>query len=402
MGMARAALTCFAPFAAAYFIGFVFRTINAIVGADLAADMGLDAAGLGLLTSGYFFAFAVFQLPLGILLDRFGPRRVEGTLLLVAALGAILFASASSIAGLTAARVVIGIGVSGCLMGAIKANVQFWPRERLPLLNAAIMASGGLGALAAALPVEWLLRVSDWRTVFLVLAVPTAAVSLLMLWLVPEKTAGERTTLRELLRGLGQIYRSPVFWRIAPSAFIGQAVFMTYHSLWAGLWMRDVIGLERAGAAAQLSLFAIAMIPAYLGGGALADRLLRRGLAPHRIFVAFVAAYLVVQTAIALSPGPGSEMLWIAYSITGTGMVVSFSLLTPSFPAAYAGRVNTALNLMVFVAAFSMQVGIGTVISLVAAEDPSLAPLGHRLSFVGLLAVQAACFLWLLWPRPAP
>jgi MFS family permease len=144
------------------------------------------------------------------------------------------------------------------------------------------------------------------------------------------------------------------------------------------------------------------MIPAYLGGGALADRLLRRGLAPHRIFVVFVAAYLVVQTAIALSPGPGSEMLWIAYSITGTGMVVSFSLLTPSFPAAYAGRVNTALNLMVFVAAFSMQVGIGTVISLVAAEDPSLAPLGHRLSFVGLLAVQAACFLWLLWPRPAP
>lgn len=399
VGSVRAALTCFVPFAAAYFIGFVFRTINAIIGADLAADMDLDAAGLGLLTSGYFFAFAVFQLPLGILLDRFGPRRVEGTLLLVAALGAILFASASSVAGLTAARVVIGIGVSGCLMGAIKANVQFWPRERLPLLNGTIMASGGLGALAAALPVEWLLRVSDWRTVFLVLAVPTAAVALLMLWVVPEKTQAERTTLRDLLRGLWQIYRSPVFWRIAPSAFIGQAVFMTYHSLWAGLWMRDVIGLERAGAATQLSLFAIAMIPAYLGGGALADRLMRRGLAPHRIFVVFVAAYLGVQAAIALAPGPGSEMLWIAYSVTGTGMVVSFSLLTPSFPPAYAGRVNTALNLMVFVAAFSMQVGIGAVIAWFAADDPSRAALGHRASFVGLLAVQAIGFIWLLWPR---
>ena len=399
-GATRAILTCFVPFAAAYFIGFVFRTINAIIGADLVADMGLDAAGLGLLTSGYFFAFAVFQLPLGILLDRFGPRRVEGTLLLVAAIGALLFASASSIAGLTAARVVIGIGVSGCLMGAIKANVQFWPRERLPLLTGTIMASGGLGALAAALPVEWLLRVSDWRTVFLVLAVPTAAVALLMLWIVPEKTQAERTTLRDLLRGLGQIYRSPVFWRIAPSAFIGQAVFMTYHSLWAGLWMRDVIGLDRVGAAAQLSLFAIAMIPAYLGGGALAERLLRHGFAPHRIFVVFVAAYLAVQAAIALAPGPGSELLWLAYSMTGTGMVISFSLLTPSFPPTYAGRVNTALNLMVFVAAFSMQVGIGVVISFVAGPDPSLTPLGHRASFLGLLAVQAACFLWLLWPRP--
>lgn len=401
VGLARAILTCFVPFAAAYFIGFVFRTINAIIGADLAADMGLDAAGLGLLTSGYFFAFAVFQLPLGLLLDRFGPRRVEGTLLLVAALGAVLFASASSIAGLTAARAIIGIGVSGCLMGAIKANVQFWPRDRLPLLNGTIMASGGLGALAAAMPVEWLLRISDWRTVFLVLAVPTAAVALLMLWIVPERSVGERTTLRELLHGLGQIYRSPVFWRMAPSAFIGQAVFMAYHSLWAGLWMRDVIGLERAGAAAQLSLFAIAMIPAYLGGGAIADRLLRSGLAPHRIFVVFVAAYLAVQTAIALAPGPGSEVLWIAYSMTGTGMVISFSLLTPSFPPAYAGRVNTALNLMVFVSAFAMQVGIGAVVTLFAGGDPALAPLGHRASFVGLLAVQAACFIWLLWPRRA-
>lgn len=399
VGPARAILSCFVPFAAAYFIGFIFRTINAIIGADLAADMGLDAAGLGLLTSGYFFAFAIFQLPLGILLDRFGPRRVEGALLLVAAAGAILFAAASSVAGLTAARAVIGIGVSGCLMGAIKANVQFWPRERLPLLNGAIMASGGLGALAAALPVEWLLRVSDWRTVFLVLAVPTAAVALLMLWIVPEKTQAERTTLRDLLRGLGQIYRSPVFWRIAPSAFVGQAVFMAYHSLWAGLWMRDVIGLDRAGAAAHLSLFAIAMIPAYLGGGALAERLLRYDLAPHRIFAAFVSAYLTVQAAIALSPGPGSEPLWVAYSITGTGMVISFSLLTPSFSPAYAGRVNTALNLMVFVAAFLMQVGIGTLITLLAGDDPSRVPLGHRASLIGLLAVQAACFVWLLWPR---
>jgi len=399
--LAHSILTCFVPFAAAYFIGFVFRTINAVIGADLAADMGLDAAGLGLLTSGYFFAFAVFQLPLGLLLDRFGPRRVEGTLLLVAALGAVLFATASSVAGLTAARAVIGIGVSGCLMGAIKANVQFWPRERLPLLNGTIMASGGLGALAAALPVDWLLRISDWRTVFLVLAVPTALVALLMLWIVPEKTQAERTTLRDLLRGLGQIYRSPVFWRLAPSAFIGQAVFMAYHSLWAGLWMRDVIGLDRAGAAAQLSLFAIAIIPAYLGGGALADRLLRRGMAPHRIFVVLVAAYLIVQAAIAVAPGAGSEALWIAYSITGTGMVVSFSLLTPSFPAAYAGRVNTALNLMVFVAAFSMQLGIGAVIAWLAGDDPSRVPLGHRASFIGLLAVQAACFVWLLWPRRA-
>lgn len=390
VGVVRATLVCFLPFAVGYFISFVFRTINAVAGPDIAGELGLDAAALGFVTSAYFLAFAVMQLPVGMALDRFGPRRVEATLLLVAALGAVVFAQTDGLAGLTVGRALIGAGVSCCLMASIKANVMFWPREKLPLLNGLIMAFGGLGATAAALPVEWLLQANGWRSVFTLLAIPTALIAAAIFFVVPERSVEERTSLNELLRGLGSIYRSPVFWRLAPSAAIGQAVFMAYHSLWAGIWLRDVVRLERGAVAAQLSLFAIAMIPSYVFGGAFTGALLRRRLTPSAIFAGFVAAYMAVQIAILLYPE--LSMLWVAYSITGTGMVLSFALLTPSFTPALAGRVNTALNLQVFVIAFLIQTGVGALVSAFAAD-------GHRLALGILLSLQGIAFVWLVWPR---
>jgi MFS family permease len=392
----RAALVCFLPFAVGYFISFVFRTINAVAGPDIAGELDLDATRLGLVTSAYFLAFAAMQLPVGIALDRFGPRRVEATLLLVAALGAIVFAQADGLGGLTLGRALLGAGVSGCLMAAIKANVLFWPREKLPLLNGLIMGFGGLGATAAALPVEWLLQASGWRAVFTLLALPTVIIAAAIYFIVPERSVEERTSLGDLLRGLGSIYRSRVFWRLAPSAAIGQAVFMAYHSLWAGIWLRDVVALERGDVASQLSLFAIAMIPSYVGGGALTGALLRRGFSAPSLLAGFVAAYVVVQMAILL--WPERPMLWVAYSITGTGMVLSFALLAPSFTPSLAGRVTTALNLQVFVIAFGIQVGVGALVSLFAA-DGSGAATGHRLALAILVALQVVAFLWLIWPR---
>lgn len=395
-GPLRAALICFLPFAVGYFVSFIFRTINAVAGPDIAGELDLDAGQLGTVTGAYFLAFAVMQLPVGMALDRFGPRRVEATLLLVAALGSIVFAHAVGLGELTFGRALLGVGVSGCLMAAIKANVLFWPREKLPLLNGLIMGFGGLGATAAALPIEWLLQASGWRSVFMLLAVPTLAIAVAIFFIVPERSVAEHTSLRELLRGVGAIYRSPAFWRIAPSAAIGQAAFMAYHSLWAGLWLRDVVVLERRAVAAHLSLFAIAMIPSYILGGALTGRLMRQGIGGPAILAGFVAAYMAVQVAILLRPD--LPMLWVAYSMTGTGMVLSFALLTPAFPPALAGRVNTALNLQVFVLAFLMQSGIGALVSALSDGSSGIAT-GHRLGLSGLLALQGAAFIWLLWPR---
>ena len=124
-------LRVFIPFAFGYFLSYVYRTVNAVIAPDLVADAGLAPAALGLLTSAYFLAFAAFQIPLGVLLDRFGSRRVEAVLLVIAAAGAIVFALAEGVTGLIVGRALIGLGVSACLMAAFKAFSTWLPPERL-------------------------------------------------------------------------------------------------------------------------------------------------------------------------------------------------------------------------------------------------------------------------------
>ncbi len=169
--VASIVLLVFAPFASGYFLSYLLRTVNAAVAPHLTADIGVSPASLGLLTSAYFFSFAAFQLPLGMLLDRFGPRRVSASLLAIASLGSLLFGLAPDIATLTVARALIGLGMSSGLMAGFKANPLWWPGEKLPRVNGWFMAVGALGSLVATAPAALLLEHMHWRSVFLGLAV---------------------------------------------------------------------------------------------------------------------------------------------------------------------------------------------------------------------------------------
>ena len=193
------------PFACGYFLSYCYRSVNAIIAPDLVADLNLDAADLGLLTSVYFLAFALFQLPLGILLDRFGPRRVETTLLLVAASGALLFAYSETSGGLLLGRALIGMGVSACLMASFKTTASWFPRARVPAMNAWIMTAGGLGALSATRPVELALEFTDWRGVVSILGFATIAVAALLFFVVPERGDQSRHGFRQLIGGVAQV-----------------------------------------------------------------------------------------------------------------------------------------------------------------------------------------------------
>ena len=141
---ARVVVRVFLPFAAGYFLSYLYRTIKAVLSPYLVAELGLNAADLGLLTSVYFISFGAFQLPLGLLLDRFGPRRVEASLLLLAAVGAVLFARSHSAGELILGRALIGLGVSGCLMASFKAFVVWFPTARLPAVNGWVLAVAGI------------------------------------------------------------------------------------------------------------------------------------------------------------------------------------------------------------------------------------------------------------------
>ena len=189
--------TVFLPFAAGYFLSHVFRTVNAVIAEDLAASIGVGAGSLGLLTAAFLMTFAAAQIPVGILLDRYGPRRVAGGLLLFAAAGCVVFATGRGLVELAAGRALIGLGVSACLMAAVKAHAEWFPPDRLPFVNGAYLAAGSLGAIFATTPVAALLTVTDWRGLFLGLAVLSVAASAIVLAIV------QLDVLRRLLLGRG-------------------------------------------------------------------------------------------------------------------------------------------------------------------------------------------------------
>ncbi len=156
----RLALRVVLVFGAAYFLSYAFRAINAVIAPALMGDLQLSNADLGLLSSAYFVGFASLQLPLGIWLDKYGPRRTEASLLLFAALGAAIFASSDTLAGLWVGRALIGVGVSACLMAPYKAYRSWYPPERQSQLASWMLVFGTAGALATTVPVAEVLGLS--------------------------------------------------------------------------------------------------------------------------------------------------------------------------------------------------------------------------------------------------
>jgi hypothetical protein len=172
----RLILSVFLPFAAGYYLSFLFRTINASISPFLATDFGLGAAETGLLASVYFLVFAGAQIPIGVLLDRYGPRRVQSVLLVIAVGGTSLFGNADSFAELLIGRALIGLGVAAALMAGLKAIVMWFPRNRVAFVNGGMIMLGSLGAVTATASTDWLLTWIGWRGLFELLTVATLVV----------------------------------------------------------------------------------------------------------------------------------------------------------------------------------------------------------------------------------
>jgi MFS family permease len=388
-------LRLFLPFGLGYFVSYLFRTVNAVIAPDLVADLGLSSADLGLLTSAYFLAFAAFQLPLGVLLDRFGPRRIEALLLLIAAGGALLFAQAESLAGLILGRALIGFGVSACLMAAFKAFSSCLPSARLPFANGVQMVSGGLGALMATTPVQAVLQITDWRGVFILLAgLALLAAIAIFLFVADDSSAKVDVSLRDQLRGLRRVLTSRVFWQIAPWAVSSQSAYLSIQGLWSGPWLRDVAGYDRDAVAQMLWWIAVTMIIGYFGFGSLAERLARNGIRPARIATCGMGVFILIQLLLVLAPGYAT-VLWLGFGLFGTAGILTYAVLSQVFPAQLVGRCTTALNLLVFIGAFVAQWLIGAIIGWWSTDGiGGYQPAGYQVAFLVLIGAQLLTAAW--------
>ena len=387
-------LRIFVPFGVGYFFSYFLRNANAVIAPELTRELGLSATDLGLLTSAYLMTFAAAQLPLGILLDRYGPRRVESSLLLIAAAGCALFALGTTAQQLIIGRALIGLGVSACLMGAFKSFGLWFGVARQASLNAAIMAAGGLGALTASTPLSWAVPQFGWRTVFIALAI-AGLVAAIGIFSSPEKPGSASSeSLRQQLTGLASIFKSRPFWRFAPQSALIVGGFMAVQGLWAVPWLMNVSGLSREAAAHYLLLMGTGMLCGFIALATGVAPLARRGIPTERVLTVGMALGLVATGCIVFEVGPG-EPMWFALGLVFSVGNLAYALLQRHYDITLAGRANTALNLLVFGGAFAIQWGFGAALDALQESGYPLRS-AFQISFGTLLALQVASWLWFL------
>jgi MFS family permease len=381
-------------FAGAYLLSYLYRTVNAVISPELVRELGLAPSALGLMTSAYFVAFAAVQIPAGIMLDRFGPRRVEPALLVVAGTGALGFALAADVPGLLFARALIGLGVATCLMAPLKAISTWYASDRQASLASWVMVAGGLGALAATAPTELALRFVTWRTLFVALALATYAVAA-WIWLrVPDiPPQRHRGGFAAQWAGVREVFSHRRFWWIAPLGGFGMGSFMAIQGLWSVPYLMEVGGVDRAYAAQVLLAMGIVMLAGYSSVGAFATALARRGVRAPHLFVSGFSLNVAALAAI-VAGVPGSYLWWTLYGLGAVPNILAFAVLNEGFAKELAGRASTALNLAMFGGSFATQWGIGVIVDAARAALAIDTASALRLAFAATLALDVLTLVW--------
>ena len=396
----KTSVIVFLAFAAAYFCSTLVRAITATLSPALTQDFGLQARDLGLLAGGYFFGFAATQLPLGTWLDRYGPKRVILCFLSLAVLGCVAFSMATSFTSLLAARVLVGMGVSACLMAPLTGYRRWFDASALLRANSWMLMTGSLGMLASTLPVQWLMPLLGWRPMFWILAVMILATMGAIAYAVPrwhtdaaaaspsssEQSSEHSSEPRTDLPSYAEVWRSPYFRKMSPLAFFNYGGLVAIQTLWAGPWMVQVAGYTPLEAATGLFWINAVMLGTFWSWGMLNPWLVKHGWPTDRLLlwgVPLSVASLAVNIALGASTG---WLGWAVFCMTSSVMGLAQPTVGMSFRPALAGRALSAYNLVIFSGVFCVQWGIGLAIDAFAR-----AGLGPVARFQAAMGVFLCC-----------
>ena len=388
----------FLPFVAGYYLSFLFRSINALIAGQLSSELDLRADDLSLLTSVYFLTFAAAQIPIGVLLDRYGPRRIQSAFLVVAAAGAALFGASDNFLVLIAGRALIGLGVAAALSTGLKALILWFPKDRLTLLNGLMVMLAALGAVTATLPAELLLIYVSWRGLFELLAAVTAGCAVMIYLVVPEAASAAPISSGAVAAGLRAVYTDRRFWRLAPLSATCIGTAWALQGLWAAQWLTDVAGVDRAALVQHLFAMAVALSLGALLLGVTADRLRRRGIGPQVLLGLVATVFITAQLALILRWPLPSYILWAVVAAVGAATVLSYAILAEYFPKEIAGRANAALNVFHIGGAFVLQYTTGVVLQHWTPQAGHYPEIAYQIAFAVNVALQIVAWVWFALP----
>ena len=243
-----------------------YRSSNGVIAPDLMHELHVDVGDIGWSSGSFFVIFALLQIPIGVLFDRYGVRRVVSTMLIFAIIGSCLFSFAQSVGLLVVGRFLIGLGFAGGMAGSLVVLSRWHASSGFTRAMTLLFAFANIGSLLATLPLAMATDWVGWRTTFLALGGITGVVAVLFFAVVrdmPDDTADQARrplTLGESVRGIAEVFRVPGLLTVMPMIAIGYASIVTIVGLWGGPYLHDVYELDGVARGNLLSIMAIALV----------------------------------------------------------------------------------------------------------------------------------------------
>ena len=393
----RQALQIFLVLCGAYVASQFYRVANAAIAPELMAELSLSAEAMGGITGLFFLAFAAAQIPTGILLDRYGPRRTMTALFLVAVLGALTFAAANGGTVLAIGRILLGLGCAAGLMGSMVVIARWYPEERFAALSAMLFVVGGGGTLLATTPLSWAVEIIGWRGAFVAMAGLTGTFALMLFLFVRDAPPGHRDagkaveTWSEVVGGLRAVIANPQLWLVSAIQFVGYATVLTVVGLWGGPYLADVHGLDGVARGNVL----LALNVAVLVGVSLYGRIDRHTVRRKWLIVVGTLLTATVLALLALLEKPDfwtATVLLLLFAVVGSYVMLNHAFARAILPDHLIGRGLTFQNLAVFLGVAAIQSASGLIVGGFDSVDGKSPEIAYRwiFAFLAVLLVLAA------------
>lgn len=389
--MSFAAIKVFAVLALVYVVSHLFRVSNTVIAPDLMVDLGLSSEAMGTLTGAFFVAFSAAQIPIGMLLDRYGTRITVPAMLSFAVVGSLVFAAGEDMFDLTLGRLLMGVGCAGIYIGALVVCSRWFPMRYFATVAGVMVAFGNLGNFLATKPLAGTVSAFGWRWTFGGLAALAAAGALAELLFVRDAPIGHafheraRESLGDIFRGVGEVFRLKELPPMITIQFFGYANTMTILGLWGGPYLHDIFGLGLEGRGSVLLWMSLGLIGGSFFFGPL-DRLFdtRKG-------VVFGGAAVACAVLVALAAVPHPSLLLVtilfaALAFTNAYNIVALAHARLIFPERLVGRGMTIMALATMSGVAVMQIATGFLLGAFADESGRIGETGYRIMFAVLAA----------------
>jgi len=350
-----------------FFLSQFYRVSNAVIAPQLLSDLSIDTRGLGLISASFFYAFALTQVPISLLLDKIGPRSMMTTLSAVGIFGAVIFSWSDSLAFGVAGRVLLGIGMACNLMGTYKLLTLWFSPKAFATLAGIVVALGTAGNMVATTPLVVLVDQMGWRASFQVIAVLNLILTLLFYVIVRDRPSGniaDSTTatmnIRQSLANLRILFAQKDYWIISLATFARYGIFAAFQALWAGPYLMEVMGYSALTTGNLILLLTVGMILGAPCWGTVSDRVFNTR---KWVIVAGSISILLTMLILALIP-PGTSVSVLSplffclgfFNATGLLMYPHIKELVPS---EMSGAAMTGINFFTMIGPAVFLQGLG-------------------------------------------